>query len=115
MIKEHASHWYRYPHKVLSDLPADRYQVVLFEDLIADPEAEVTRIYKNFGYEVSNEFQHILDEVTVESRNYTGFGNYSMDKMGVEIDSLKVEFAPDIKAYRNNVPVEEHAAVKAKG
>ncbi len=115
VIKEHASHWYRYPHKVLSGLPADRYQVVLFEDLIDDPEAEVTRIYRNFGLEVSNEFHHVLEEVTVESRNYTGFGNYSMDKMGVEIDSLKMEFAPDIKAYKNNVPVEEHAAVKAKG
>lgn len=112
VIKEHASHWYRYPHQALSDLPPDRYQVVFFENLVDHPEAEVSRIYRKMGLELSEEFLHILGEVTVESRNYTAYGHYSLDKMGVDIDSLKKEFAPDIKAYQNNVPKQKQTDVK---
>ena len=115
VIKEQASHWYRYPHHSLADLPPDRYQVVFFENLIGDPKAEVSRVYDQMGLELSDEFCKILDDVTVESRNYTGFGNYSLERMGVDIESLKREFAPDLKAYQNNVPKSEKIAVKVKG
>lgn len=115
VIKEHASHWYRYPHQVLSKLPPNRYQVVFFENLVGDPEAEVSRIYDQMGLEISEEFSKILDEVTVESRNYTGHGNYSLERMGVDIESLKKEFAPDLKDYQNGVPKAEELAVKVKG
>jgi len=115
VIKEHASHWYCYPHQVLADLPPDRYQVVFFENLVGDPEAEVNRIYKQMGLELSDEFQSILNDVTVESRNYTEFGNYSLERMGLDIESLKREFAPELKIYQNNVPKGEKIAVKVKG
>jgi len=91
VIKEHASHWYRYPHQVLAGLPPDRYQVVFFKDLVGNPEAEVIRIYDQMGLELSDEFLKILADVTVESRNYNGQGNYSLGRMGVDIDSLKHE------------------------
>lgn len=115
VIKEHTKHWYRYPHQILADLPPDRYQVVFFENLVGDPETEVSRIYKQMGLELSNEFLEILSDVTVESRNYTGYGHYSLDKMGVDIESLKKEYAPDLAAYQNNVPKSEKVAVKVKG
>jgi len=115
VIKEHASHWYRYPHHALADLPPDRYQVVFFENLVGDPKEEVSRIYDQMGLELSDEFHKILKDVTVESRNYTGHGNYSLDRMGVDVESLKKEYAPDLKAYQNNVPKGEKMAVKVKG
>ena len=115
VIKEHARHWYRYPHQALSHLPPDRYQVVFFENLVADPEGEVNRVYQQLGLKVTQEFHQILKEVTIESRNYSGYGNYSIGRMGVDISSIKEEFAPDIKAYQNNVPKEEYEPVKVKG
>ena len=115
VIKEHASHWYRYPHQVLSKLPTDRYQVVFFENLVGDPESEISRVYAEMGLEISGVFKEILNEVTVESRNYTGHGSYSLERMGLDIESLKKEFAPDLKAYQNNVPRAEELAVKVKG
>ena len=115
VIKEHAAHWYRYPHQVLSDLPSDRYQVLFFENLVANPEAEISRIYDQMGLELTDEFHNILKEVTVESRNYTGYSHYSLERMGEDIESLKREFAPDLKAYQNNVPKGETLATKVKG
>jgi len=114
VIKEHAKHWYRYPHQILSSLPSDRYQVMFFENLVGDPEAEISRIYNQMGLELSDDFQRILAEVTVESRNYTGHGDYSLERMGEDIESLKREFAPDLKAYQNNVPMATKMAVKAE-
>ncbi len=59
--------------------------------------------------------QKILYDVAVESRNYTDHGNYSLDRMGVDIESLKKEFSPDLKAYQNNVPKAENLVAKVKG
>ena len=67
------------------------------------------------GLELSDEFQSILNDVTVESRNYTEFGNYSLERMGLDIESLKREFSPELKIYQNNVPKGEKIAVKIKG
>jgi len=114
VIKEHAKHWYRYAHQILSSLPPDRYQIVFFENLVGNPESEISRIYNQMGMEISDDFQKILAEVTVESRNYTGHGDYSLERMGEDIESLEREFAPLLKAYQNNVPMAVKMAVKAK-
>jgi len=88
---------------------------VFFENLVGNPEAEVSRIYEEMGLELSDDFHKILYDVAVNSRNYTGHGNYSLDRMGVDIESLKKEFSPDLKAYQNNVPKAENLVVKGKG
>lgn len=99
VIKEHAKHWYQYPHQVLADLPPDRYQVVLFKDLVKDPKSMVSRVYREFGLPITEEFLEVLKEVTVESRNYNGHGNYSLERMGVTSESLRKEFAPYLAVY----------------
>ncbi len=100
IIKEHAKHWYEYPHQKLSHLGPNRYQVVHFNDLVQDPEAEVSRVYNEFGLSLSPEFQQVLEVVTAESREYTGHGHYSLKNMGVDQDSLREEFAPYLAAYQ---------------
>jgi hypothetical protein len=110
VIMEHAYHWYSYPHQKLSGLPPDRYQVVFFEDLVGDPKAEVCRIYNEFGLELSNEYLQVLEDVTVESRNYTGQGNYSVSRMGIDLESIVEEFAPAIEEYKKQLQVRERIA-----
>lgn len=114
VIKEHAWHWYRYPHQVLADLPPERYQVVFFEKLVRDPDAVISIIYDQMGLELSDEFLQILKDVTIESRQFTGHGNYPLERMGVDVESVKKEFAPALKAYQNNVPKAEKLVVKVK-
>jgi len=102
VIKEYARHWYIYPQQQLSGLPTDRYSVVYFDDLVDNPVKELTRIYKQFGLELSSEFLEILHGETVLSRNYNGQNNYSLEEMGQQKEALKQEFASALKDYSYN-------------
>jgi len=113
VIKEHAKHWYTYPHHKLSNLPPDRYQVVLFEDLVGNPKAEVSRIYQQFGLDLSEELVKILEKETFEARNFNGAGTYPLDEMGVEVEALKEEFAPFLEGYQINTPNSQQDDVKS--
>ncbi|MCJ7733245.1 MAG: sulfotransferase [Anaerolineales bacterium] len=99
VIKEHAKHWYKYPQQKLADLPPDTYQVVFFENLVGNPKAEVSRIYKNFGLDLSKHFLDILAAETIKARNFTGNGHYLLDQMGIDVESIKKEFAPLLEVY----------------
>jgi hypothetical protein len=99
VIKEFARHWYAYPHEQLSALPDDRYSVVFFENLVENPGKEVTRIYQQFGLDLSEEFQEILDEETINSRQYAGGNKYSLEHMGQRVDLIKEEFKSALQVY----------------
>jgi hypothetical protein len=98
VIKEYARHWYYYPHKILSSLEADRYQVVKFHDLIHDPKSEVLRIYKEFGLDVNEEILQVLEDQSIVSRKE--YGGYPLEAMGLDEDELKEEFSPILEEYR---------------
>jgi hypothetical protein len=99
VIKEYARHWYYYPHKILSTLGPERYQLVLFDDLIHDPKAEVTRVYESFGLNLSARMVEILVEETEKARNYNNGGRYPIAEMGLDLEELKQEFAPFLEDY----------------
>jgi hypothetical protein len=107
VIKEYARHWYIYPHQQLSGLPADRYSVVYFSNLVNNPVKEVTRIYHQFGLELRDEFREILEEETIKSRNYDRQNNYSLEEMGQQKDALKREFAPALEGYSQKITLDE--------
>jgi hypothetical protein len=97
VIKEYARHWYYYPHKILSDLGEDRYQVVQFHQLITDPKSEVMRVFEKFGLELSQEMLQILDDESIISRRKNG--GYPLDEMGLDKVEIQTEFAPILENY----------------
>ena len=99
VVKEYAHHWYEYPHEQLKNLPDERYSVVFFEDMVDNPKREITRIYHQFGLNLSNEFLQILDAETIKSKNYISDNNYSLEDMGEQVDELKMEFASSLEGY----------------
>jgi len=99
VIKEFARHWYVYPHEQLSALPPDRYSVVFFKDLVDNPGKEVARIYRQFGLDLSDEFQEILEEETINSRQYTSENSYSLEHMDQSVDLIIKEFGPALQVY----------------
>lgn len=97
VVKEYARHWYYYPHKILSDLGPNRYQVVYFQNLINDTKAEVLRIYEQFGLQISQEMLQILDDQNIVSRKE--YGGYPLDEMGLDGDAIREEFQPFLEDY----------------
>ena len=97
VVKEYTRHWYYYPHKILSKLGSDRYQVVQFHNLINDPKSEVLRVYDQFGLDISDEMLQVLNDETIVSRKE--YGGYPLDEMGLVEDELKEEFSPILEYY----------------
>jgi len=106
-LQEHAKHWYQYPHERLSKLPPDRYLVVDFERLVSNPKREIERIYKQFGFEFSDEYHKIMEEETIKSRNFAGGNPYPLTEMGLDIEELKQQYKPILDGYNLNLPVRE--------
>ena len=97
VVKEYARHWYYYPHKVLSNLGSDRYQVVHFHNLINDPLAEVLRIYDQFGLDMSEDMLQVLNDETIVSRKE--YGGYPLSEMGLDEAEIIKEFSPILEDY----------------
>ncbi len=77
------------------------YLVVFFNDLVDNPGEEVARIYRQFGLDLSEDFQEILKEETINSRQYTSANNYSLEHMDLQVDSIKKEFSSALEGYKN--------------
>jgi hypothetical protein len=101
-LQEQAKHWYQYPHERLSKLPPDRYLVVDFEKLVANPKEEIERIYKQFGFEFSDEYHKIMEEETIKARNFTSGNSYPLSEMGLDREELKQEYKPVLEGYKKS-------------
>lgn len=97
VVKEYARHWYYYPHKILSEIGPDRYQVVHFHNLISDPKAEILRVYGEFGLDISQEMLQVLEDQAIVSRRE--YGGYPLDEMGLDEEALKEEFSSILEIY----------------
>jgi hypothetical protein len=107
VVKEYARHWYAYPQQTLADLPSDRYNVVYFERLVADPKEEIERIYRQLGLKITADFLEILEAETAKSRDYISVKNYSLEDLGLDADQIREEFAPVYEPYRVTLPIRE--------
>ena len=112
VVKEYARHWYYYPNKILSELGPDQYQVVYFHQLISDPKAEITRVYEEFGLDMSDEMLLILDDEIISSRKE--YGGYPLEEMGLDEAGIKEEFAPTLKDYNPELVYPGHLKDYAK-
>jgi len=65
-----ARHWYLYPLQWLSTQPAERYLVVYYRDLVADPEATVRRIFRHFGLPIDAAFAETLAAARTRAASY---------------------------------------------
>ncbi len=66
-----------------SRLGADRYLVVRYEDLVADPKMTVEKIYDHFGWEAGASFLRRLDAQIATARQYRPRHEYSLERYGL--------------------------------
>lgn len=75
-------------HRFMKELPEERGFTLLYDDLIADPEKEILKIYEHFGLEASEEFRATLSEVLQEERQYESSHEYTLEEYGLSRDLI---------------------------
>lgn len=83
-----AKEWYEYPLEQLEKAAPDSYVIVVYDELASDPKGVITEMYAKFGFEVSDEFEDVLERANLAARTYRSKHRYSLDKIGLTKDQL---------------------------
>jgi hypothetical protein len=92
-VIEHSKYWYLYPHHYLKHLPPDQYIRIRYKDLVANPKGTVERIYKRFGFEISPEYDRVLQVEAQKAKSFKSKHRYSLKAMGLTKQRILNEFA----------------------
>lgn len=114
---ELAQHWVRKIERMLSRAMASRKRMdddrvidVAYADLIADPMAQLERIYDHIGWELSDDTRAVIEKTHAENpANRFGVHRYSLDDFGLSRSELKQTFA---EYCERHAVVEEHGGAQ---
>jgi hypothetical protein len=90
-IMEMTEYFYRYPDKKLRELPDDQKYVVEYRQLIANPKATIEKIYRRFGFELSQQYWQTLKKESALTQNHQN-GRYPLSKMGLRKAQIAERF-----------------------
>lgn len=96
---ELAKEWYEYPLERFATAAENSYAIIRYEDLAQNPKQFVSDIYEKFGFELSPDFQTILDEASQVSTSFKSKHNYSLGKMGLTKEQIVKTFALVFKRF----------------
>lgn len=94
-----AKYWYLYPLSVIDADPSDKTAVINYDELIANPEQQITSIFTQFGYNESPGFNKIIKKAIKETQSYTSSHKYSLEEMGFTADRIIAEFEDIFKRF----------------
>jgi omega-hydroxy-beta-dihydromenaquinone-9 sulfotransferase len=81
-------YYYWYPLELLHDAPVDRYAIVRYDDLTADPEAVITGIYQQLEIDMSPIYARKLKASSEKARAFQSRHNYSLNEIGISRDEI---------------------------
>ena len=90
---------YTYAMEVLSELPEERYAIVEYEDLVADPKATVEKVYQRLGLSISPDFEAHLSKERSRQKRYHSTNVYSLEEFGLSEAKLSEELADIIERF----------------
>jgi len=96
---ELAKEWYEYPLERFSKAPEDSYAIIRYEDLVQNPRLVITEVYEKFGFDLSLEFENILEEASQESTGFRSNHRYSLRKMGLSKREILKRFDTIFKRF----------------
>ena len=88
-----AAHWYRHPLEVLDRAPEGRASIVRYDELVADPDTTVRRIYRQLRLDVDTEMVKVLREATARARRYRSRHDYSLEELGLTRERVVTELS----------------------
>jgi hypothetical protein len=96
---ELAREWYAYPLERFASAPPNSYAIIRYEDLIQNPKEVIMGIYRKFGFELSAEFEKILEQETRNEHAYHSKHKYSLRKMGLSKKQILKTFGFVFKRF----------------
>lgn len=91
--------YYRRVHAVGQALPPERFMVLRYEDLVADPKAAVQAIYDKFGLPMSAEYHAHLEAETARARTYSSRHAYGLEDFGLTREEIHRELKEIFDAH----------------
>lgn len=86
VLAEYSFHNYLHPLEVLDAHPEVDHVVVDYRELVEDPAGTVKKIYAEFGFDVSSDYESKL--ALEEVRPYASTHSYSLEEYGLEPDEI---------------------------
>jgi hypothetical protein len=91
-VMDTVRHWYRHPLERFESAPPGSVTIVRYEDLRADVEGTVRRIYRKFGLTLAPDFAAILAREAERARAYRSQHKYSLERLGLSRDRIVAEY-----------------------
>jgi len=85
---------YTYTLDRIDAMPEDRGIVVNYDDLVRQPKQAIERIYKQFGFALTPEFEGRVDRAAAEMQRYRSRHEYSGDRYGVSRARMVADLRP---------------------
>ncbi len=90
---------YNYAIDALSELPDDRYAIVVYTDLVADPKATVEKVYQRLDFSVSPAFEQRLAAERSRQKHYHSSNVYSLEEFGLSEAEIYEKLAGIIERF----------------
>jgi hypothetical protein len=85
-------YYYWYPLELMHESPVNRYAVVRYDDLTANPERVITGIYQQLEIEMSPAYAQILREASIKARGFRSRHNYSLTDIPISREEILTNF-----------------------
>lgn len=94
LIAEQSLHSYWYPDEVLDQHPELTLTEIDYRDLIAHPKQVVRSVYADLGFEMSPEYEAILDAAQAKTGLHETQHRYSLEEFGLDEGEIRERLAP---------------------
>jgi hypothetical protein len=89
----------RYALELQRELPADRFVVIRYDELVADPKGTVEALYKRLGEPLDEAFAEKLLAATSRQREHSSKHEYSLEEYGLTEAEVYAELRGVFDAY----------------
>ena len=91
--------FYEYPLSRLGREPEHVYRCIRYEDLIREPKKAVQEAYEWLGFDMSREYQGVLEEEDLKSHRYTSEHIYSLSRFMIQPEQIRSDLDTIFKRF----------------
>jgi hypothetical protein len=88
--------FFKYKKEMRNSIPPDQFYELKYDDLLANPQETVLKIYKQFGWEPSTELLEKLSHEHARSKNYKSSHTYSLEQYGFTKEQIYGELKEEM-------------------